>query len=152
MLQQSRVPHTHSTLKDNVKLAVRQQHPADRLSPPTRFAVQGSKTASYLAYGRVLESDTHLRVSIKAGLSPTMPASELSSGTTLDPAAPTPRCRPARGLSTPVLFCPCTWDMLRWRKPGVLAAKWVLLEATALLGELGTCSGSYFSNSFWVLS
>ena len=51
---------THSRLKANVKLAVRQQHRPNRhaiarLKPPTRSAVQGSMTVSYLASGRVLE-------------------------------------------------------------------------------------------------
>ena len=45
---------------------------------------------------------THLRPSIKAGLSPTMPARELSRGTTLEPAAPTPRCRP---VPTSIAIC-----------------------------------------------
>lgn len=48
---------THSTLKANVKLAVGQQHRPNRhaiasLKQPTRSAVQGSMTVSYLASGR----------------------------------------------------------------------------------------------------
>ena len=53
------------------------------------------------------QQKAHFRPSIKAGLSPTMPASELSRGTTLEPAAPTPRCSPAPNIDSPYKVWRC---------------------------------------------